>query len=95
MRIDGGWYLFDDEVERPIILGVVLARNGNWAPTLFLVDTGADCTVLNASACAKLGFESSDQRERLGGLAEAISSAKFPCRLVADRGISHRAERFA
>ena len=24
MRIDGGWYLFDDEVERPIILGEAL-----------------------------------------------------------------------
>jgi hypothetical protein len=25
MRIDGGWYLFDDEVERPIILGDILS----------------------------------------------------------------------
>jgi len=23
MRIDGGWYLFDDDVERPIITAVV------------------------------------------------------------------------
>ncbi len=41
MRIDGGWYLFDDGVERPIILGEALARDVNWVPTLFLVDTGA------------------------------------------------------
>ena len=51
MRIDGGWYLFDDDVKRPIILGEALARDGNWIRTLFLVDTGADRTVLNASAC--------------------------------------------
>jgi hypothetical protein len=38
MRIDGGWYLFDDEVKRPIILGEALSRDGDWAPTLFLVE---------------------------------------------------------
>jgi predicted aspartyl protease len=88
MRIDGGWYLFDDDVERPIILGEALARDGNWVRTLFLVDTGADRTVLNASACAKLGFESSDQRERLGGLGGLAEAVYFETqiRLTRDGG---------
>ncbi len=88
MRIDGGWYLFDDEVTRPVILGEVLARDGVWVPTLFLVDTGADRTVLNASACAKLGFDSSDQREYLGGLGGITESINFETqiRLTRDGG---------
>jgi predicted aspartyl protease len=77
MRVDGGWYLFDDEVERPVILGEVLARDGNWVRTLFLVDTGADRTVLNADTCAKLGFEASEQRERLGGLGGLTEAIYF------------------
>ena len=88
MRIDGGWYLFDDEVTRPVILGEVLARDGTWVRTLFLVDTGADRTVFNATACAKLGFDSSDQREYLGGLGGITESINFETqiRLTRDGG---------
>ena len=88
MRIDGGWYIFDDEVTRPVILGEVLARDGIWVRTLFLVDTGADRTVFNATACAKLGFDSSDQREYLGGLGGITESINFETqiRLTRDGG---------
>lgn len=88
MRIDGGWYFFDDDVTRPVILGEVLARDGKWIRTLFLVDTGADCIVLNAAACAKLGFNSSDQREYLGGLGGVTESVHFETqiRLTRDGG---------
>ena len=88
MRIDGGWYLFDDEVTRPVILGEVLARDGTWVRTLFLVDTGADRTVVNATACAKLGFDSSDQHEYLGGLGGITESINFETqiRLTRDGG---------
>lgn len=77
MRVDGGWYLFDDDVERPVILGEVLARDGNWVRTLFLVDTGADRTVLNADTCAKLGFEASEPHESLGGLGGLTKAIYF------------------
>ncbi len=88
MRIDGGWYVFDDDVSRPVILGEVLAHDGSWVQTIFLVDTGADRTVFNAAVCAKLGFESSHQQEFLGGLGGLTESIYFETqiRLTRDGG---------
>jgi Retroviral aspartyl protease len=88
MRIDGGWYLFDDDVTRPVILGEILAKDGTWIQTLFLVDTGADRTVFNAAVCTKLGFDSNDPREYLGGLGGLTESIDFETqiRLTRDGG---------
>jgi hypothetical protein len=46
MRIDGEWALFDDGVIRPIVFGEISAADGSWIKCPFLVDTGADRTVL-------------------------------------------------
>ena len=46
MRIDGKWLLCDDDVVRPVISGEILAASGSWEWVEFLVDTGADRTVL-------------------------------------------------
>ncbi len=88
MRIDGGWYLFDDDVSRPVILGEVLASDGTWVQTLFLVDTGADRTVFNGVIAARLGFDTSEQHEYLGGLGGVTESIYFETqiRLTRDGG---------
>jgi predicted aspartyl protease len=54
----------------------------------FLVDTGADRTVLSASAYVKLGFGESEAREQLGGLG-GLTEAVFmdtQIRLTRDGG---------
>ena len=47
MVIEGEWYPCDDGVMRPVVRGEVVTRAGKRVLTLFLVDTGADRTVLD------------------------------------------------
>ena len=63
MRIDGEWYECDDEVLRPVVRGEVLNAHDSWEPVLFLVDTGADCTVFSAAILDVLGFEDDTKRQ--------------------------------
>jgi len=76
MRIDGEWYECDDGFVRPVIRGEVLSAAGFWEPAFFLVDTGADCTVLSAAVFDVLGFERSATRERLGGIGGMAESVQ-------------------
>ena len=75
MRIDGKWLLGDDGVMRPMISGDILAGNGSWEKSEFLVDTGADRTVLSAATLAKLGLQPLPIQEGisgLGGMADSV-----------------------
>lgn len=75
MRIDGEWALFDDGVVRPMVGGEILAADGSWVKFPFLVDTGADRTVLTAAALTQLGLRpitSYDGISGLGGMAESV-----------------------
>lgn len=75
MRIDGEWALFDDGVIRPIVTGEISAADGSWVKCPFLVDTGADRTVLTAAVLAQLGLHpitSDDGISGLGGRAESV-----------------------
>lgn len=84
MRINGEWYLCDDGVVRPIIRGDVLNVNGFWEPTLFLVDIGADRTVLNAAILELLGFQPKEIFDKIGGIggiAKAVIINKYPSSL--------------
>ena len=74
MQINGEWLLFDDGMLRPVIRGEILASNGAWQPTEFLVDTGADRTVFSAPTLSKLGLQSSMPQARLGGLGGLANS---------------------
>ncbi len=57
MHINGVWSLCDDDVLRPVIYGEILTGSGLWVPTEFLVDTGADRTVLSAATLAILHLQ--------------------------------------
>ena len=75
MRLDGEWALFDDGVVRPMIRGEIRAYNGAWVKAPFLVDTGADRTVLSAAMLAQLGlqpFVTQDGLSGLGGMADTV-----------------------
>lgn len=68
MYISGDWFRFADGTGRPVIRGEVLATDGSWVQVPFLVDTGADRTVLSAAILSKLGLQPVGPRERLAGL---------------------------
>jgi hypothetical protein len=50
MRVDGEWLQCLDGGTRPVIRAEVLGGDGVWRETEFLVDTGADRTVLSGEA---------------------------------------------
>jgi hypothetical protein len=56
MEIAGEWLLCDDGVTRPIVRARALAADGSLVLDRFLVDSGADRTVLSAALRAKLQF---------------------------------------
>jgi hypothetical protein len=57
MRIDGQGLWCDEGIMRPVMSGEILAGNGSWEKSEFLVDTGADRTVFSAATLAKLGLQ--------------------------------------
>ena len=74
MRIDGRWLLCEDGAVRPVIRGEVLASSGAWLSTEFLVDTGADCTVLSALTLEALRLTPAVAQTRLGGVGGIADS---------------------
>jgi predicted aspartyl protease len=75
MRISGLWHLCDDGMVRPVILAEIMAGDGSWLKARFLVDTGADRTVLSADMLDALHLQptnSSDQLSGVGGIAESV-----------------------
>jgi hypothetical protein len=76
MRIKGIWQTCDDDVVRPVIRGQIGTANGGWFATWFLVDTGADCTVICADDLLRLGLvprTSETSLAGVGGTAESVS----------------------
>jgi hypothetical protein len=56
MRIDGEWRVYDDGITRPTVQVKIQAADGAFIVEFFLVDSGADRTVLSATSFSKLGF---------------------------------------
>ena len=88
MRISGEWFPCDDGFVRPVVGGEILNAHGQWEPTLFLVDTGADCTVFSAAILDVLGFDVSQTQRQLGGVGGVSPSVEISTRirLPHDRG---------
>ena len=84
MRINGEWYLCDDDVVRPIIRGEVMAVSGFWEPVLFLVDIGADRTVLSAAILEVLGFQPSETAKNIGGVGGVAETVNIKTRVRLD-----------
>jgi predicted aspartyl protease len=74
MRIDGRWLLCDDGFVRPVVRGEILASNGSWLSAEFLVDTGADCTVISALILEALRLPPAVAQARLGGIGGVAES---------------------
>lgn len=57
MRIDGRWMKFDDGEARPVVGVNVVGAGGHLYLDDFLIDTGADRTVLSAGLLAELRMQ--------------------------------------
>ena len=68
MRIDGKWLLCDDGVTRPTLRGELEAGDGSRHPVEFLVDSGADRTVLNSATVEELALPLLEAPEAISGL---------------------------
>jgi len=68
MVINGEWLVCADGVMRPLIRCELQTGNGEWESVAFLVDTGADRTVLSTPVLAELGLLQETVPEQLGGL---------------------------
>jgi hypothetical protein len=74
MRIDGQWLMGDDGVVRPVISGDIRTADGSWEQCEFLVDIGADRTVLSAATLAKLGLQPLAMPEGLSGVGGMVAT---------------------
>jgi hypothetical protein len=81
MRINGDWRQCDDGIFRPVIRGEILGGEGRWQAAEFLVDTGADCTVISAPTLVALGLHPTTSSLRLGGLGGACGSVLIETRI--------------
>jgi predicted aspartyl protease len=74
MRIDGVWHLCDDGAVRPVMLGEVQTHAGEWVLARFLVDTGADRTVISADVFARLGMPPIESDEQICGIGGEVAT---------------------
>jgi predicted aspartyl protease len=98
MLIRGEWFPCDDGTIRPVVRGEVLARDGSWAADLFLVDTGADCTVLSEAVLTALDLPRGPDTLRVAGLGGVASSVDVETQIRFPRdggGFATFAGRFA
>jgi len=75
MQIRGLWRLCDDGRIRPVMRGEILAADGSWIKTPFLVDTGADRSALSADILQPLRLpfiDSPDILSGVGGVADSV-----------------------
>lgn len=85
MRINGEWLQCDDGVVRPILRGRVQDSTGEYVVAEFLLDIGADRTVLNADILEKLGLPLLETEEGLSGLGGETNSVEIETKLLLTR----------
>ena len=85
MRINGEWRQCDDGITRPMIRGEILSGEGSWQPAEFLVDTGADCTVISAATLVALNPRTVGMPGRLGGLGGVSGSVLIETQIRLER----------
>ena len=76
MVIPGQWWFCRDGELRPVVCGRVLRGDGAWRAVNFLVDTGADRTVLTADVLDDLGSTADDPEEQLVGAGGLVASVR-------------------
>ena len=81
MRCEGEWLPCDDGIVRPIVRAKVLGGDDEWKIVIFLVDTGADRTVISASVLDELGLPFVQPQDRIGGVGGLVNSVDVTTRI--------------
>ena len=81
MLFPGRWHLCDDGVIRPILLAEIQTGAGGWEETPFLIDTGADRTVICADELALLGLPAQIASQGLGGVGGPAATIEVETQL--------------
>ncbi len=76
MLISGVWHACDDGVLRPVIPAEVQTQDGSWIKAPFLLDTGADRTVLSADILTALRFPHALAQDRIWGIGGEANSKR-------------------
>jgi hypothetical protein len=74
MLCQGKWVRCDDGIVRPIILAKILGGDGEWLSVDFLLDTGADRTVISAGVLDRLDIQYVQPQDQIGGVGSLVSS---------------------
>jgi predicted aspartyl protease len=74
MRIDGAWALDEHGVLYPFLSAELLGAGASWVDCTFLVDTGAESTVIAADVLHQLGLPTHPPRRQLRGVGGVVSS---------------------
>ena len=75
MQIDGTWAVDPHGVTSPILTAHLIGAGGSHVPCTFLVDTGAEVTVLTYDVFQKLGLPTQPAQHQLAGLGGIVVSA--------------------
>lgn len=83
MQIRGRWHPFDDDVLRPVLDVHIQTPDGNWESVIFLLDSGADRTVIDASYSSLLAplAVPDEQAPQLGGVGGPVDCLFIQTRL--------------
>jgi hypothetical protein len=76
MRVNGNWLLCEDGIARPVVYGFIQIVDGTWKEVVFLLDGGADRTVVSADFLEMLRPMERAEGEgiRLAGVGGAAGS---------------------
>jgi predicted aspartyl protease len=74
MLCQGEWSLCDDGIVRPIMRGRIRDGDGTWRRVKFLLDTGADGTVICANVLEALNLPYVQPVDRIGGVGGIAAS---------------------
>jgi len=89
MRLSGEWLQCADGDIRPIVRGAMLGGDGIWRTLEFLVDTGADRTVVSATVLLASNLPTFMPSKCLGGIGGVVETVvvESQFRIVRDDGV--------
>lgn len=92
MRVEGRWHDFGDGIFRPVVEARLQLPNGAWQNLVFLLDSGADRTILETRFFSWLAPRvlPDEQAPRLGGVGGQVESKLVQTRLAFIRSDSQQ-----
>ena len=88
MLCKGEWFRSADGIVRPIMRAEILGGDGSWRSIAFLVDTGADRTVISAGVLGLLDLYGVQPEDRIGGVGGLVDSVDVTTQIRLARGNS-------